>query len=1170
MKQFSKELGKVSVTPKGAWDSNITNERLDIVYDKRNNQAYIAKQNVPVGVDIDNREYWQPLNVSGYADNNFINLTTENENGTITAFESLDEAIAAIFPINRRAGATLSFYNLNFDRLDRQAEFELWQFNSTDLANWENKDYWNNIYYNWNVFVGWYIGVDALNNHVKIPTVGQYAYVGSNLNDALLYQCRTNGTWTNTGIKVRNYISVVVSGNITIGENGNWFSDGKDTGIPATPAVDEQLDDIIIQLQQHTTEISNLKKTDANLQDQITSNDSDITSLTAKHKSLSKTVQGIAATGGASTANNITYNNDTSGLNAENAQDAIDELQNSKIDKASILQELGVEEDKAMSQKAVSDELNNLSDTIGTKSSEESVILGQGLTGYIDATGTFQAQSGSAANRVYRVDNLSNIKSIYAKSYEDSADNKQFKHIAFYEESGNYIDGVDFSDGLVEHTIIVPSDASYAYVFTHNDSIKPTVNIIVGSTGVYAEIDSINEDIDVINTKIEDIENGTENPNTKIQSYSTYVRNPTNAGGETPIQIICRFKYGEVTSPSKLRVRDNEGNYYPCQWEDVSSVNPAVDFVNGRWSDGSLRSGKLWIIANLPANKLSAFYIDILQEDQNVVQTVFYDASRLYCSKKSFILNTNGFNGSYYPCIMDNKTGSTINIHNSSDIKNKQITTEGNGVVYLDYIVRFHYKNLLFIEKYRMFYNGELYVHIYCTVLEDVSCYSIHIDYYTSDRELSYVNNTVTYVKYRDSNVQTLVSLISVSMDNLRAGNYSVLPSYFSVINSHFYTGFRANGDTEIFKKGLSVSFYFKEANSPMDNYHYLQYLEPTGCITETPYGFNKVKIKNICKSILLSTYVVMERMVGETNKTLICHNIPSVIMRGIEHYNGFKLTDSSKYFKADIKEILGSDVITLDIIKGQWNNSSIGFQHLNRFIPFAYNIWMYLEDDSEKEYYHNLLQCYGDFVSWVYETYNDIPLTKDNAANSNSLASGLLALSMAYKVTGDNKYKTLYTSVENTYMAEPYNIMGYMDNDTDGASVSLQRYLHYQAYSRFTYLLSKYVMQEDNYPNLDVASTILMGIDSDGNPLDQEYTCSDSRRGSVQTLAYIIGILCGTPELDYQSQLGEICVERLKECFNGNNTEKFPINGFLNKGNTALSDLVIVNGILLQIATMI
>lgn len=382
MKQFIKDLGNVSLAPKGKWSREQEYERLALVYNACDNLSYIAKINVPSGVDIENREYWQPMNATGYADNNFINLTAENENGIITAFETLEEAVATILPINRRAGATLSFYNLNSDRLDRQAEFELWQFNSTDLANWENKDYWNNVYYNWNVFVGWYIGADALKNHVKLPNVGQYAYVGSNLNDAILYQCRTNGTWTNTGTKVRNYISVVVSGNITIGDNGNWFSDGKDTGIPAAPVVDEQLDNIAVQLQQHNTEIDKLQGQDVilksnidsnfetinnnintattKLQSQITSNDTNIDNLNKKHESLSKTVQGIVVTGGASTATNVTYVNNNSGLNAENAQDAIDELQGSKIDKTSILQESGEAEDKVMSQKIVSSKLNDL------------------------------------------------------------------------------------------------------------------------------------------------------------------------------------------------------------------------------------------------------------------------------------------------------------------------------------------------------------------------------------------------------------------------------------------------------------------------------------------------------------------------------------------------------------------------------------------------------------------------------------------------------------------------------------------------------------------------------------------------------------------------------------------------------------------------------------------
>ena len=63
-----------------------------------------------------------------------------------------------------------------------------------------------------------------------------------------------------------------------------------------------------------------------NVEKEIQNINSRHSALNTKYESLSRTVQGIAATGGASTANNVTYNNDSSGLNAENAQDAIDEL----------------------------------------------------------------------------------------------------------------------------------------------------------------------------------------------------------------------------------------------------------------------------------------------------------------------------------------------------------------------------------------------------------------------------------------------------------------------------------------------------------------------------------------------------------------------------------------------------------------------------------------------------------------------------------------------------------------------------------------------------------------------------------------------------------------------------------------------------------------------------
>lgn len=62
--------------------------------------------------------------------------------------------------------------------------------------------------------------------------------------------------------------------------------------------------------------------------------------LNTKHESLSKTVQGIAATGGASTATNVTYDNTNSGMAAENIQDAVDKLAKEKADSSDVTKQL--------------------------------------------------------------------------------------------------------------------------------------------------------------------------------------------------------------------------------------------------------------------------------------------------------------------------------------------------------------------------------------------------------------------------------------------------------------------------------------------------------------------------------------------------------------------------------------------------------------------------------------------------------------------------------------------------------------------------------------------------------------------------------------------------------------------------------------------------------------
>lgn len=233
MQQYRKDLGKVSLTSEGAWDGKKSYNVLSIVYDEHTEHGFISKKDVPVGVDLYNKEYWMPLNVSGYADNNIIILSKKTSDTSIKTY-TLEEAIESVASVGRRPGAILGFYNDNNDRLDIGGRWELWQFNDVNVYNWENIASWQNIYYNYNKFVGWYISEEALKKYNPFPEIGCYAYVGLELNESIIYRCDNKYVWNNTAQHAWDYIKVIIDGTVTVGHNGNWFNNGVDTKIPAS------------------------------------------------------------------------------------------------------------------------------------------------------------------------------------------------------------------------------------------------------------------------------------------------------------------------------------------------------------------------------------------------------------------------------------------------------------------------------------------------------------------------------------------------------------------------------------------------------------------------------------------------------------------------------------------------------------------------------------------------------------------------------------------------------------------------------------------------------------------------------------------------------------------------------------------------------------------------
>ena len=119
-------------------------------------------------------------------------------------------------------------------------------------------------------------------------------------------------------------------------------------------------EDLSQMIQDVDKSVKQLKEKDTDLQSQIddkqqqiTSNDEDISLLQTRSTQMEKAIKGISASGGASVASAVTYDNTESGLDSITAQGAIDELANKKFNKENIAQEFGESEDKVVSQFAL-------------------------------------------------------------------------------------------------------------------------------------------------------------------------------------------------------------------------------------------------------------------------------------------------------------------------------------------------------------------------------------------------------------------------------------------------------------------------------------------------------------------------------------------------------------------------------------------------------------------------------------------------------------------------------------------------------------------------------------------------------------------------------------------------------------------------------------------------
>lgn len=123
------------------------------------------------------------------------------------------------------------------------------------------------------------------------------------------------------------------------------------TGLPDD--LNQMIQDVDQSVKQLHEKDTDLQSQIDDKQQQITANDDDISLLQTRSTQMEEAIKGISASGGASQATAVTYENTESGLDSVTAQGAIDELANKKFNKEKIAQEFGDSKDKVVSQFAL-------------------------------------------------------------------------------------------------------------------------------------------------------------------------------------------------------------------------------------------------------------------------------------------------------------------------------------------------------------------------------------------------------------------------------------------------------------------------------------------------------------------------------------------------------------------------------------------------------------------------------------------------------------------------------------------------------------------------------------------------------------------------------------------------------------------------------------------------
>lgn len=652
-------------------------------------------------------------------------------------------------------------------------------------------------------------------------------------------------------------------------------------------------------------------------------------------------------------------------------------------------------------------------------------------------------------------------------------------------------------------------------------------------------------------------------------NFTKYVASVENTIGvdytNKQIKLYASFGIGECKNEKCIIVQDEEGNIIPHQWEDDYYVNYKFGKNMGKYSDGSLKDGYIWIIDTVLANETKNYTIFIYKNEVSAMATTIthsetYDkvmlsspSVELTFNRSSKFLLDSVKSGNYnINTVQDPAFKTSLSVtsyfRNNSSIKVKDYRIDGTGTIFKDMILTLVYDNFFEVTlQTRLFQNGIIKVQQVFKALRNIlgnEFYGIHnrLNITVGEAQFTAVRDKVYKGSYVNGPVQNSIHILYAHGDKPRTSDYSELPTYpvfGAILENHptngiykFVAGWEYNETStlyeipinEVFISGMELNLV--GFSDTLSNETDRVFNELVGRITNE----TKIKIKSdILKLISENIYNVNTNYEEINEGKQMGYYYPAFMGRLSlwKMYNMYSLNDISADYKTWINTLFGGGDV--EVMWTMYKNRTFPLQHTSRAFPVAEYLlkeFTVLENQDEVNYYTNLLKAYAEVLCRAVEETGFTGLYYNDGYNSNGTAAGLRGLSVGVKLDPSN---TRWINAYNTNKTNLNDFIAFKNFITDGPNqnISINHYIHYVVYTYFDYLIAAENMNESVILNL--TSYPFVASSAYGAVKEQEYCISSSRRGAGHTIAYIAYLLVknNTPSMLEQAK---IILERLIE----------------------------------------